>query len=452
MDHGGPQDLLTPYEAEALILSLEKIPFEEIGSPRWLTQHSRIERLNCQAHRQAKDGTDEFVVDYLTSLDKIPVVVYSLLAIELWKTKVFPLVKEHTSTLSALRSYVPIYHEASCVNLLECVLFHRTSCEAAEDSIIDLIDYCYRKLYYLVSTPNSELYSLVKDSKDVVGMSDVDLLDQQFVDCEFMVCMCVLSVTRFITDHRAGLPLSATVRLLDTQDFLLTLVPLIEKAPWVRRNPKGQVQKFDKQEWVLVEEEEMGQLPDLQVQCFLAVHNLAMDPQCRNRYQMTSFRKDNLLRLRRFLNDVVFDQVPPLANLLRTLEELAISGQFTGVEEAHTPFIVELIAEIRETLLQTFEGRYEAISKEQIQRIFVKESQEELKGLVSMFTMPEELSNPTCAVCGEDAEDRCSRCHQEWYCGRQCQVKDWKRHKALCDVLCEAEKKKSEPLIQDISA
>merc|ERR1712205_38417 len=130
----------------------------------------------------------------------------------------------------------------------------------------------------------------------------------------------------------------------------------------------GEVQKYEKQEWLLVDEEDMGKLPELQVQLFLAVHNLVMDQDCRNRYNLTSVRKDNLLRLRRFLNEVVFDQVPPLANLLRTLEELSITGNFTGAEETHTPFIVELIAEIRETLVQTYDGRYEEIARNQIER------------------------------------------------------------------------------------
>merc|ERR1712070_1333880 len=179
----------------------------------------------------------------------------------------------------------------------------------------------------------------------------------QVLDLEFQIGMCVISVTRFLTDHRAGLPLSATVRLLDTQDFLMTLCPLIEKAPWVRKSIRGEVQKYEKQEWVLVDEEDMGKLPELQVQLFLAVHNLVMDQDCRNRYNLTSVRKDNLLRLRRFLNEVVFDQVPPLANLLRTLEELSITGQYTGAEEAHTPFVVELIAEMRERLRQRDAGR-----------------------------------------------------------------------------------------------
>merc|ERR1712225_133951 len=259
--------------------------------------------------------------------------------------------------------------------------------------------------------------------------------------------------TRFLTDHRAGLPLSATVRLLDTQDFLMVLCPMIEKAPWVRKSIRGEVQKYEKQEWVLVDEEDMGKLPELQVQLFLAVHNLVMDQDCRNRYNLTSTRKDNLLRLRRFLNDVVFDQVPPLANLLRTLEELSITGNFTGAEETHTPFIVELIAEIRETLVQTYDGRYEEIARSQIEKVFVKESDEELRALGSMFTMPEDMTAPVCVVCHAEAEMRCSRCHSEWYCSRQCQVKDWKRHKSMCTVIMENGKAEEKaPMIQEVLA
>merc|ERR1719146_161273 len=133
-------------------------------------------------------------------------------------------------------------------------MFHRTSCEAAEDSVIDLMDYCYRKLVYLVSVPNRDLYTQVLDAKDCAAQTDLEILEGQVLDLEFQIGMCVISVTRFLTDHRAGLPLSATVRLLDTQDFLLTIVPLIEKAPWVRKNARGEVQKYEKQEWVLVEE------------------------------------------------------------------------------------------------------------------------------------------------------------------------------------------------------
>jgi hypothetical protein len=39
---------------------------------------------------------------------------------------------------------------------------------------------------------------------------------------------------------------------------------------------------------------------------------------------VTTFRKANLLRLRKYLNEVTLDQLPILTNLLRALEELSI--------------------------------------------------------------------------------------------------------------------------------
>ena len=37
-----------------------------------------------------------------------------------------------------------------------------------------------------------------------------------------------------------------------------------------------------------------------------------------------------------------------------------------------------------------------------------------------------------CPVCDEVAKNRCSRCTNIWYCGRECQRKDWKQHKKEC--------------------
>ena len=43
-----------------------------------------------------------------------------------------------------------LYHEATLVNLLETVLFHKESWESADDTALDLLDYCYRKLVAVV--------------------------------------------------------------------------------------------------------------------------------------------------------------------------------------------------------------------------------------------------------------------------------------------------------------
>lgn len=43
-----------------------------------------------------------------------------------------------------------------------------------------------------------------------------------------------------------------------------------------------------------------------------------------------------------------------------------------------------------------------------------------------------ESSLPQCFRCGESATKRCSRCHKQRYCGRECQQLDWGRHKQWC--------------------
>merc|ERR1712070_206586 len=126
-------------------------------------------------------------------------------------------------------------------------------------------------------------------------------------------------------------------------------------------------------------------------------------------------------------------------------------GSFTGVDDSKaTPFIVELVAEIRETLVQTYEDRYEAVAQQQIAEVFVKESPDELRNMADMFAIPADITQ-FCAYCRADASERCSRCKQEWYCSRECQVKHWKQHKAICDCHVAAAVAKAEPLIEDIT-
>lgn len=385
---------LTPFEVEHFVGDLQELRLEEVGDPRWLTQHERLEKLNFTAHSQAKEGHDEYVVDQLNTLEKIPTLIYDLILIEVWKANVWPLLKAKLAKFSSLRSYIPVYHEASLANLLECCLYHRTSCEEAGDALVDLVDWCVKKLRYLLSTSNSELVRQVTSAKECGEWDEVRVLDEQFVECEFQVCMCMISILRFLTDHRVAMPLAVTTRLLDTHDVLGLLVPLIEKAPWVRKNRiNGRIEQFEENQWQRIEANDEGRLPKMQTQVWLAIYNLVMDSECRKRYELTSFRRENLLRLRRFINDVVVDQLPPLTNLHRTLEEISITGEFTGAASglAASPFVVEIVAEFRETLLRTYEGRWQQAAREQLRDVFVKETPEDLKRLANMISIPKDL-------------------------------------------------------------
>ena len=58
-----------------------------------------------------------------------------------------------------------------------------------------------------------------------------------------------------------------------------------------------------------------------------------------------------------------------------------------------------------------------------------------VREMMTMLDFGELLEQPKCAACGAPAVQRCSRCKNEWYCSRKCQVGVWKKHKAVCDIL-----------------
>lgn len=57
--------------------------------------------------------------------------------------------------------------------------------------------------------------------------------------------MTCLSLIRFITDHMEALPAAIVHQLMEKCDIPLVLVPLLEMRPWLRRNRKGEQEKFE---------------------------------------------------------------------------------------------------------------------------------------------------------------------------------------------------------------
>eukprot|EP00951_Prasinocladus_malaysianus_P045569 scaffold609240_cov43-Prasinocladus_malaysianus.AAC.1 len=50
---------------------------------------------------------------------------------------------------------------------------------------------------------------------------------------------------------------------------------------------------------------------------WLAINNLVVDPAFREKYDFNEFRKDALQSLRRYMNELLFDQLPVLKDLQR---------------------------------------------------------------------------------------------------------------------------------------
>lgn len=52
--------------------------------------------------------------------------------------------------MTAIRSYTLLQHEAIVCNLLQVAFFHRSAVESGDSYILEVIDYCYRKLANLM--------------------------------------------------------------------------------------------------------------------------------------------------------------------------------------------------------------------------------------------------------------------------------------------------------------
>lgn len=446
--------ILSIFEAEGYVNSLEPLDVKEVGSDKWMQQHDYLEKLNIQAHHNALSKHDEFVVDCINTNDKLKVLVHELLVVELWRDQLFPLVAPHLNEFHQVKVYMILYHEATLCNLLEVLLYHEATLESGEDALAELVDYCYRKITMLNTGHFQSLQEPI-DARALGKETPYDTLCRQKLEIGFASAVSALSMIRFVTDHINSVPVSILARLLDSQDLCLAMVPLVENPPWTRQTGAGKCEKFIDQKWVEVTPDNRVRLTKTEGQVWLCLYNLLMDNECRKHYKWNTHRKDVVLRLRRYFNDVLIDQLPMLIDLRRLVEELGVVDP--PAPSSNSLAIVEQMPEIRNNIVDKIakndQGKYDwdSLVVHMLAHIFLDDEesrQKDIKRLAATYNLDnfeEVLEDPKCALCGMDAVKRCSRCQTEWYCSRECQVAAWKKyHKEVCNLLVEA--KKTAPL------
>ncbi|VFV17372.1 zinc finger mynd domain-containing [Lynx pardinus] len=397
----GDLELLLPGEAAVLVRGLRSFPLREIGSGGWNQQHENLEKLNMQAILDATASQGEPIQELLVTHGKIPTLVEELIAVEMWKQKVFPVLcrLEDFKPQNTFPIYMVVHHEASIINLLETVFFHKEVCESAEDAVLDLIDYCHRKLTLLVAQSSR---GGPPEEEECQSSTPMQELQKQAELMEFEIASKALSVLRYITDCVDSLSLSTLNRMLSTHDLPCLLVELLEHNPWSRREG-GKLQQFEGGRWQTVAPSEQQKLSKLDGQVWIALYNLLLSHEARARYCFTSFAKGQLLK----------------------------------------------IPEIWERLERENRGKWQAIAKYQLRHVF-SPSEQDLRLQARRWAETYRLDvleaiapeRPRCAYCSAEASKRCSRCQNEWYCCRECQVKHWEKHGKACVLAAQGDRAK----------
>jgi hypothetical protein len=160
-----------------------------------------------------------------------------------------------------------VYHEASACNLLEVMLYHKSACESSEDALVELIDYCYRKFVNLQNKGGEYAKrrdECLSDPRKKLNFTPIQELEYQVEEIEFSSAMAAFSIIRFICDHVSELSVGVVHALMEANDMPCVLVPLLELRPWLRKNVKGDTEKFEDQRWVVVPEKESNKIAKIE--------------------------------------------------------------------------------------------------------------------------------------------------------------------------------------------
>lgn len=441
-------NVIPAEELEYLVRSIRRtLNLSEIGGPAWITQHEHIVRLNQQAHIELIKHQEETVKEYLILHSVLPHLVHELYIVLVWRTKILPrLLAIEPNTNASFMLYSVLFHEATVLSLIECALFHETGCIALGDFTLDLIDYCLDALTKLIGIADVA----ADEQTDIIEDESTEFSRQQR-HLQFKIGIHSISVLCYIVDKLDALPLSCCNRLIQTHDTPCVLSAVLHARPWYRRrHPMKADEKFIDDKWTPVSNnEDAVKLTKTEAQAWLCFRQLMFNPNVLRQYGINEFRQRELAKCQGMLHERLLDQLPPLAEFKHFLCTLQLSGG--GSSQKSSSLLLEELPVLKEDIM-TAAKRIGFVKIVQDQAaIFLHKSHDETMAMAKQLNSIYQLdtyewmdnvveescgdggdSGGKCARCKEEATKRCRQCEKTFYCGRQCQVADWPKHKLSC--------------------
>lgn len=177
-------------------------------------------------------------------------------------------------------------------------MFHRTAIDAADDYLLELVDYAYRNVHKLVSG-KTRWIDTPKDPKELTTAGRDKEFERQASHIDFNVAFSSISIIRYLSDHVKTLSPAVLRHLHLENDMLMACVALIEDRPWLKKSDGKPKEKFEDGQWVEIPKSEMSKLPKVEGQIWITIYNLLLAPECAKNYEITDYRKNMLLRVGR---------------------------------------------------------------------------------------------------------------------------------------------------------
>ncbi|ANQ09137.1 Uncharacterized protein PCOAH_00036300 [Plasmodium coatneyi] len=368
---------------------------------------------------------------------------------------------DDTTAQNRISSYISMYHEVTLLNIFERLLCADHAYDKIDNPMINLFAYIYSNLVAFLKS-NSEEYFVKPISEMSIGEMLREENDKSQSIDRLKIYVSVVNALRNITDRIHLLNNTVMNKIVD-YDILLILIPLLEKRPWEHGN-----YVFEGNEWV---KREGNTLCTIEKQLWLILYTLILTKDCQEKYEMTNYRRNNILKLRKYMNEPLHEQLPPMKTLHTFIEHLYISKSVFP-ENKNSYLIIdvvpEIFEEIKEDVLKNKRRLASLLSSVTIERdllgsisdmyLSVYEFDQQTGGGAKKGNTPKGKNATTegntqggshssdekgeakeesflCDSCKEIAELQCSQCKRAYYCSKECQMKDWFHHREVCSYV-----------------
>ena len=232
------------------------------------------------------------------------------------------------------------------------------------------------------------------------GESTVEDIIHNLLQTEYQTAVNATSLARYLCEHFDSFPISIQSRMINTHDYLMIFIPLIDEPPWTRRRSKSIIkpnksstsstssetitsteevlvwEKYVNQEWKEIAPSELLQITQCEAQCWIAVFYLTCgNAKCHEQYGLNTYRKEQILRIRKFLNEYMTDQIPVLVDVIRYMEELSLMSVPDYNGNSNTGFgtmLMEQVDQVREHVLDGCTDDWKSVFNLQFDTIFSK--------------------------------------------------------------------------------